>query len=76
MLAVHEAGYVARVMDCALSDSEARAIGFPMHPSSVVRSLASTGGTVAATHDVMRQASGVQSTWHARCLSLGLSREL
>lgn len=46
-----------RVLDCKLTEKEARTIGFPMHPSSVVRSLASTGGTVAATHDVLRPGS-------------------
>ena len=55
MLAVHEEGYVTRVLGCALTEKEGRAIGFPMmNPSQVTRSLASTGGTVAATHDVLR----------------------
>ena len=53
VLAVHDPGYVQRVLDCALTPAETRAIGFPMHPSSVTRSLASTGGTVAATRDVL-----------------------
>jgi hypothetical protein len=30
VLAVHEGGYVSRVMECGLTDKEARAIGFPM----------------------------------------------
>ena len=55
VLAVHEEGYVTRVLGCALTEKEGRAIGFPMmNPSQVTRSLASTGGTVAATHDVLR----------------------
>ena len=54
VLAVHEEGYVTRVLGCALTEKEGRAIGFPMmNPSQVMRSLASTGGTVAATHDVL-----------------------
>ena len=52
---MHEEGYVTRVLGCALTEKEGRAIGFPMmNPSQVTRSLASTGGTVAATHDVLR----------------------
>ena len=54
VLAVHEAGYVERVLACDLTELEARTIGFPMKPEQVQRSLASTGGTVAATHAVMR----------------------
>lgn len=46
---------MTRVLGCALTEKEGRAIGFPMmNPSQVTRSLASTGGTVAATHDVLR----------------------
>ena len=57
ILAVHEEGYVRRVLDCALTEKETRAIGFPMQHANVVRSLASTGGTLAAMHDVMRDGS-------------------
>ena len=57
ILAVHEEGYVHRVLDCALTEKETRAIGFPMQHANVVRSLASTGGTLAAMHDVMRDGS-------------------
>ena len=41
------------MLRCELTEKETRAIGFPMHPSIVTRSLASTGGTVAATRDVL-----------------------
>ena len=57
MLAVHDEAYVDRVLNCKLTEKEARGIGFPMHPSSVTRSLASTGGTVAATHTVLAEGS-------------------
>ena len=43
VLAVHEEGYVTRVLGCALTEKEGRAIGFPMmNPSQVTRSLASS----------------------------------
>jgi acetoin utilization deacetylase AcuC-like enzyme len=55
VLLVHDREYVRRVRTMTLSEKEARAIGFPMqNPEQVTRSLASTGGTIAATHDVMR----------------------
>ena len=54
VLGVHDREYVSRVMRCALTDKEARAIGFPMqNPEQVTRSFASTGGTIAATRDVL-----------------------
>ena len=44
VLGVHDREYVSRVMRCALTDKEARAIGFPMqNPEQVTRSFASTG---------------------------------
>ena len=57
VLGVHDREYVSRVMRCALTDKEARAIGFPMqNPEQVTRSFASTGGTIAATRDVLTDA--------------------
>ena len=56
VLAVHDSDYVQRVMTCTLSDKEARAIGFPMqNPEQVTRSFASTGGTIQAMHDVLKE---------------------
>ena len=59
VLGVHDREYVSRVMQCALTDKEARAIGFPMqNPEQVTRSFASTGGTIAATRDVLTHLDG------------------
>jgi acetoin utilization deacetylase AcuC-like enzyme len=59
VLRVHDREYVSRVMRCALTEKEARAIGFPMqNPEQVTRSFASTGGTIAATRDVLRSLDG------------------
>jgi len=54
VLSVHCAEYVTRVSTCTLSEKEERAIGFPMrNQEQVTRSFASTGGTIAAMHDVL-----------------------
>ena len=57
VLGVHDREYVSRVMRGALTDKEARAIGFPLqNPEQVTRSFASTGGAIAATRDVLTDA--------------------
>ena len=54
VLSVHCAEYVTRVSTCTLSEKEELAIGFPMrNQEQVTRSFASTGGTIAAMHDVL-----------------------
>jgi acetoin utilization deacetylase AcuC-like enzyme len=54
LLLAHGARYVARVLAGELSDAEARAVGLPCTPDGVVRARGSTGGTIAATCDVLR----------------------
>ena len=49
----HCPDYVDRVMNGRLSASEQRAVGFPWSIAHVQRSLASTGGTIAATRLVL-----------------------
>ncbi|GJP50613.1 hypothetical protein CLOM_g9756 [Closterium sp. NIES-68] len=67
---VHEEGYLARLFSHSLSPQEQRTLGFPWSPQLLLRSQASCGGTVAATHAVLmglRQAAGVLAggTHHA-----------
>lgn len=50
---VHCAEYVERVVSGGLSESEQRRVGFPWSEAHVRRSLASTGGTLAATRHVL-----------------------
>ena len=50
---VHTAEYVDAVLTGRLSAEEQRVLGFPWSRAHVTRSLASTGGTVAAMHLVM-----------------------
>ena len=56
LLRVHTAEYVDNVLTGKLSAEEQRVLGFPWSLAHVTRSLASTGGTVAAMHLVMRGA--------------------
>ena len=56
LLRVHTAEYVDSVLTGKLSAEEQRVLGFPWSLAHVTRSLASTGGTVAAMHLVMRGA--------------------
>jgi acetoin utilization deacetylase AcuC-like enzyme len=53
VLRVHCPLYVDRVLTGALSAEEQRTVGFPWSEAHVQRSLASTGGTVAAMHLVL-----------------------
>ena len=55
LLLVHDGAYVERVRTGRLSEEEQRVVGFPWSAAHVQRSLASTGGTVAATHAVLRR---------------------
>lgn len=48
VLLAHDAAYVARVKDGALTHAEVRRLGFPWSPALVVRSMRSVGGTLAA----------------------------
>lgn len=50
---VHSSAYVDNVLAGALSAEQQRVLGFPWSEAHVTRSLASTGGTVAAMHLVM-----------------------
>jgi len=52
---VHTSAYVHRVLNGELTDREVRASGFPWSPAGVQRALASTGGTVAATEDLLER---------------------
>lgn len=49
----HCPAYVERVLDGTLTAAEQRAVGFPWSKEHVMRSLASTGGTLAATRLVL-----------------------
>ncbi|CAI5473026.1 unnamed protein product [Closterium sp. Yama58-4] len=67
---VHEEGYLTRLFTHALSEQEQRVLGFPWSSHLLLRSQASCGGTVAATHAVLmglRRAAGVLAggTHHA-----------
>ncbi|MFQ5704042.1 MAG: histone deacetylase [Gemmatimonadales bacterium] len=48
LLMVHDADYVAKVLDGTLDESELRRIGFPWSPELVQRSRRSVGATIAA----------------------------
>lgn len=58
VLRVHCAEYVQRVLNGTLSAEEQRVVGFPWSEAHVKRSLASTGGTVAAARAVLTAGSG------------------
>eukprot|EP00854_Cymbomonas_tetramitiformis_P006011 gene6011-7223_t len=66
---VHDEDYVSRYLKGELTDKENRTIGFPWSPSSVKRSLASTGGTLAATYAVLQDpdisVAAQVDTWRA-----------
>ncbi|KAG0568948.1 hypothetical protein KC19_6G054300 [Ceratodon purpureus] len=51
---VHDEGYVQRFISGGLTEKEQRAVGFPWSVEHRQRSLASTGGTVAAMRTVMQ----------------------
>jgi acetoin utilization deacetylase AcuC-like enzyme len=55
VLAVHDAGYVQRVLDGCLSAAEQREIGFPWNPGLPTRALHSVGATLAATTAALQE---------------------
>jgi acetoin utilization deacetylase AcuC-like enzyme len=63
---VHTALYVDNVLTGKLSAEEQRVLGFPWSEAHVTRSLASTGGTVAAMHLVMRGETEAPPSGEAR----------
>ena len=54
----HDPDYVAQFVDGTLPASTMRRIGFPWSPGLVTRTLASAGGTLAATDDAIRTGFG------------------
>ena len=50
----HCPNYVARYVTGRFTDAENRAVGLPWSPAAAARALSSVGGTVAATHAVLR----------------------
>lgn len=59
LLLVHDAGYVARVVEGRLETREIRALGFPWSEGLVERSLRSVGGTWAACCAALADRCGV-----------------
>jgi acetoin utilization deacetylase AcuC-like enzyme len=55
---VHEPEYVSRVLDGAVPHAAMRRIGFPWSEGLVRRTLASVGGTLAATDDALQTGWG------------------
>ena len=53
LLTTHDEAYVDRVLNLALTEEDVRKIGFPMKRENVVRSLASTGGTIQCARDAL-----------------------
>lgn len=53
ILRVHDAGYLARVVQGSLSKEEQRAIGFPWSERMVERSRRSAGATIAAAREAL-----------------------
>jgi acetoin utilization deacetylase AcuC-like enzyme len=54
LLTTHDQAYVDRVLNLELTEDDVRKIGFPMKRENVVRSLASTGGTIQCARDALR----------------------
>jgi acetoin utilization deacetylase AcuC-like enzyme len=54
----HDASYVQAVLNGTVSDRVMRRIGFPWSPELVRRTLASVGGTLAASRDAMELGFG------------------
>ena len=55
---VHDPEYVRRFLDGSLDPATMRRIGFPWSPELVRRTLASVGGTLAATRDALELGLG------------------
>jgi acetoin utilization deacetylase AcuC-like enzyme len=54
----HDAGYVRAILDGSAGERVMRRIGFPWSPELVRRTLASVGGTLAASRDAMAHGFG------------------
>jgi acetoin utilization deacetylase AcuC-like enzyme len=68
ILQVHDAGYLARVLEGRLTARELRRIGLPWSPELVERARRSTGGTIAACRAALAEAIAVNlagGTHHA-----------
>jgi acetoin utilization deacetylase AcuC-like enzyme len=55
---VHDQHYVEQFLSGTLSSQAIRRIGFPWSPELVTRTLASVGGTLAATREALKHAFG------------------
>jgi acetoin utilization deacetylase AcuC-like enzyme len=58
ILRIHDAGYVRAFLDGTLDAGMMRRIGFPWSRELVARTLASVGGTLAATNDALARGWG------------------
>ena len=68
LLRVHDAGYLARVVEGRLTRDEVRRIGFPWSPELVERSRRSVGGTLGAARAALEEGSAANlagGTHHA-----------
>jgi acetoin utilization deacetylase AcuC-like enzyme len=68
LLRVHDADYVRRVREGALTAQEVRRIGLPWSPELVLRARRSTGGTIAACRAALEEGVSVNlagGTHHA-----------
>lgn len=68
LVLAHDAGYVARVADGALSREEVRRIGFPWSPQMVERSRRTSGATIAAARAALEDGTAANlagGTHHA-----------
>jgi len=68
ILRAHDADYLQRVKDGALTDKEMRRIGFPWSPYMIERSRRSSGGTMAACRTALMEGVAVNlagGTHHA-----------
>lgn len=54
----HDAAYVKAILSGSVGERVMRRIGFPWSPELVRRTLASVGGTLAASHDAMAHGFG------------------
>lgn len=59
VLAMHDPGYVARVLTGALSAAEQRRLGLPWSPELAERALRTCGATLAACRDALRSGLGL-----------------
>ena len=72
ILDIHDAGYLANLINQTLSKSEIRAIGFPLSAPLITREICIAGGSVQAAHYAkefgigMNIAGGTHHAFHAR----------